>query len=111
MKAIIIMETKLAHAKEMKEKRIKAGLVTDELQNGQFVTSSGKIIYPEKKLDKDLYRNIVLEEKNRQLKLELKKNHERINGKNKSEGVVVQGTSEQTKKLRELYKKIDSKPD
>jgi len=58
------------------------------------VSASGKVIYPEKKLDKDLYRNIVLEEKNRQLKLELKRNHERINGKSLAPDKVATFASE-----------------
>lgn len=61
LKNQIVTETKLEINKEQKEQAIKEGKFKIDLKPGEFLSSNGSVIKPEKKLDKQAYQDIVLE--------------------------------------------------
>lgn len=49
---------------------------------GEFLSANGSIVKPHKKLDKEAYRDLVMEEENRQLRLEIQTRKRRLEKNN-----------------------------
>ena len=56
------------------------------IQPGEFMSKSGHKVKPNKVLDKELYRDIVLEEQNRILRLQLEHRKRQLQGEKEGGG-------------------------